>query len=190
MAKLELENEEIRRKKQLLKDAETILKKEFIGIDSVIEQTLFNMRPWYLYPELQEKPLVISLVGLTGTGKTSLVKRLVQLLDIENDMVYFNFAEINDMKPWEVEDTIDEQLSNEKSNRVFVYDEFQYAATLDSSGGEKDNRSGLKPFWELMDSVNMKRLNWKTAFGLTRLIVWLGCQNMMSKSSVGISISM
>lgn len=152
MAKLELENEEIRRKKQLLKEAETILKKEFIGIDSVIEQTLFNMRPWYLYPELQEKPLVISLVGLTGTGKTSLVKRLVQLLDIENDMVYFNFAEINDMKPWEVEDTIDEQLSNEKSNRVFVYDEFQYAATLDSSGGEKDNRSGLKPFWELMDS--------------------------------------
>ena len=107
MAKLELENEEIRRKKQLLKDAENILKQEFIGIDSVIEQTLFNMRPWYLYPELQEKPLVISLVGLTGTGKTSLVKRLVQLLDIENDMVYFNFAEINDMKPWEVEDTIE-----------------------------------------------------------------------------------
>lgn len=152
MAKLELENEEIRRKKQLLKDAEIVLKKEFIGIDNVIEQTLFNMRPWYLYPELQEKPLVISLVGLTGTGKTSLVKRLVQLLDIENDMVYFNFAEINDMKPWEVEDTIDEQLSNERSNRVFVYDEFQYAATLDASGGEKDNRSGLKPFWELMDS--------------------------------------
>ncbi|MBP5725195.1 MAG: hypothetical protein J6X18_16680 [Bacteroidales bacterium] len=152
MAKLELENEEIRRKKQLLKNAEQTLKKEFIGIDNVIEQTLFNMRPWYLYPELQEKPLVITLVGLTGTGKTSLVKRIVQLLDIENDMVYFNFAEINDMKPWEVEETIDEQLSNEKSNRLFVYDEFQYAATLDSTGGEKDNRSGLKPFWELMDS--------------------------------------
>jgi cell division protease FtsH len=152
MAKLELENEEIKRKKQLLKDAEIKLKEDFIGIDSVIEQTLYNMRPWYLYPELQEKPLVISLVGLTGTGKTSLVKELVQLLDIEKDMVYFNFAEINDMKPWEVEDTIDEQLSNEKSNRIFVYDEFQYAATLDSGGGEKDNRSGLKPFWELMDS--------------------------------------
>lgn len=152
MSKLELENEEIRSKKQLLKDAEQTLKKEFIGIDNVIEQTLFNMRPWYLYPELQEKPLVITLVGLTGTGKTSLVKRIVQLLDIENDMVYFNFAEINDMKPWEVEETIDEQLSNEKSNRLFVYDEFQYAATLDSTGGEKDNRSGLKPFWELMDS--------------------------------------
>lgn len=152
MAKLELENDEIRRKKTLLRNAEDILKKEFIGIDTVIEQTLFNMRPWYLYPELQEKPLVISLVGLTGTGKTSLVKRITQLLDIENDMVYFNFAEINDMKAWEVEDAIDEQLSNERSNRVFVYDEFQYAATLDSNGGEKDNRSGLKPFWELMDS--------------------------------------
>ena len=152
MAKLELENEEIRKKKELLKNAEETLKKEFVGIDSVIEQTLFNMRPWYLYPELQEKPLVISLIGLTGTGKTSLVKRMVQLLGIESDMVYFNFAEINDMKGWEVEEAIDEQLSNEKSNRLFVYDEFQYAATLDSNGSEKDNRSGLKPFWELMDS--------------------------------------
>ena len=152
MSKLKLETEEIKRKKELLKKAETVLKEEFVGIDDVIEQTLINMRPWYLYPELQEKPLVISLIGLTGTGKTSLVKRISELLEIESDMVYFNFAEINEMKSWEIEENIEENLANERSNRMFVYDEFQYAATLSSDGEEKDNRSGLKPFWELMDS--------------------------------------
>lgn len=147
-----LETEEIKRKKQLLKNAEVVLKQEFVGIDDVIENTLLNMRPWFLYPELQDKPLVISLFGMTGCGKTSLVKRLLSLLDIETDMVYFNFAEIGEMKSWEIEDTLDEEISCEKSNRVFVYDEFQYAATIDSNGGEKDNKSGLKPFWELLDT--------------------------------------
>jgi len=146
------ETEEIKQKKLLLKNAEQILKQEFVGIDNVIEGTLLNMRPWFLYPELQDKPLVISLFGMTGSGKTSLVRRILQLLDIETDMVYFNFAEIGEMKSWEIEDTLDEQISSEKTNRVFVYDEFQYAATLDSHGEEKDNKSGLKPFWELLDT--------------------------------------
>lgn len=150
--KLILETEEIKKKKQLLKNAEEVLKQEFVGIDNVIENTLLNMRPWFLYPELQDKPLVISLFGMTGCGKTSLVKRLLSLLDIESDMIYFNFAEIGEMKSWEIEQTLDEEISCEKSNRVFVYDEFQYAATIDPNGGEKDNKSGLKPFWELLDT--------------------------------------
>jgi cell division protease FtsH len=34
-----------------------------------------------------------------------------------------------------------------------VYDEFQYAATINpKTGEERDNKSGLKPFWELLDS--------------------------------------
>ena len=36
---------------------------------------------------------------------------------------------------------------------MFVYDEFQYAATINpNNGDERDNKSGLKPFWELLDS--------------------------------------
>lgn len=67
--KLILETEEIKKKKQLLKNAEEVLKQEFVGIDNVIENTLLNMRPWFLYPELQDKPLVISLFGMTGCGR-------------------------------------------------------------------------------------------------------------------------
>lgn len=146
------ETKEIKNKKTLLKNAEKVLKEEFVGIDKIIDNVIINIRPWFLYPELQDKPLVISLFGMTGSGKTSLVKRLLQLLDIERDMIYFNFAEIGEMKSWEVEEMLDTQISSEKSNRVFVYDEFQYAATLDGHGEEKDNKCGLKPFWELLDT--------------------------------------
>lgn len=152
-----LENEEIKHKKELLNNAEKVLKEEFVGINDIIDGALLNIRPWYLYPELQDRPLVITLVGLTASGKTSLVNRMAELLDIKQDMVYFNFAEIGEMKSWEIEDTFEESIDNGVPNKMFVYDEFQYAATIDENGGEKDNKTGLKPFWELMDSGVLHR---------------------------------
>lgn len=150
-------------KERKLADALNQLKTEFIGIDEQIEGVIDNMRTWYLFPELQERPLVVCLWGLTGVGKTALVKRIATLLDIEKDLVYFNFAEIGECSTWEIESNIEEQLSNERSNRMFVYDEFQYAATIDSKGEELDNKHGLKPFWELLDSGKIHKRNsfWK-----------------------------
>lgn len=142
----------LKKKEQLIDNAVKVLKEEFVGIDEQIDGIMDNLRTWFLFPELQDRPLVISVWGLTGTGKTSLIKRIAQLLDIERDLVYFNFAEIGECSSWEIEARIEEELSNERSNRFFVYDEFQYANTLDKHGEEKDKRSGLKPFWELMDT--------------------------------------
>lgn len=152
-----LNNDVVKRKTLLLQNAEKTLKEEFIGIDEIIDGVITNIRPWYLYPEIQEKPLVISLVGLTACGKTSLLNRLTELLEIKEDMVYFNFAEIGEMKSWEIEDSFENEISNGTSNKIFVYDEFQYAATLNGIGEEKDNKTGLKPFWELMDSGYLTR---------------------------------
>ena len=43
---------------------------------------------------------------------------------------------------------------------MFVYDEFQYAATINpQTGEERDNKSGLKPFWELLDSGILHKRN-------------------------------
>lgn len=144
--------EERKLKDKKIDNAIEVLKTEFIGIDEQIEGILNNLRTWYLYPELQSRPLVISLWGLTGVGKTCIVKRIAELLDIEKDLVYFNFAEIGECSSWEIENKLEEELSNDKSNRMFVYDEFQYAATLNAMGEEKDKKSGLKPFWELLDN--------------------------------------
>lgn len=145
--------EEIKRKNKIVDEAISVLKEEFVGIDKQIDEVMDNVRTWYIYPQLQVRPLVINLFGMSGIGKTSLVKRISELLDIEKDYVYFNFASINEQSSWEVENQIEEELSNERSNRMFVYDEFQYAATINpKTGEERDNKSGLKPFWELLDN--------------------------------------
>lgn len=179
---MEFNIEEIKRKNKIIDEAVIKLKNDFIGIDEQIEQVINNIRSWYLYPELQSRPLVISLFGMTGTGKTDLVRKLVKYLDIEKDLVYFNFAEIGEMRSYEIESNIEEELGSEKTNRVFVYDEFQYAATLDSVGGEKDNKSGLKPFWELMDSgiLHRRHILWEISYVYNLLNYLLKINNACS----------
>ena len=153
MRKNKFNVEEIKKKNKIVDNAIAVLKKEFIGIHKQIDEIMDNVRTWYIYPQLQVRPLVINLFGMSGIGKTSVVKRISELLDIEKDYVYFNFASISEQSSWEIENQIEEELSNEKSNRMFVYDEFQYAATINpQTNEERDNKSGLKPFWELLDS--------------------------------------
>lgn len=163
--------EELRNKDKKIDEAIEVLKNEFIGIDEQIESILNNMRTWYLYPDLQDRPLVISLWGLTGVGKTCVVKRIAELLGLEQDMIYFNFAEIGECTSWEIENKLEEELSNDRPNRMFIYDEFQYAATLDAMGNEKDKKSGLKPFWELLDNGKIhKRDNFWAARQMNQML--------------------
>lgn len=149
---LKINKEEIREKNKLIDTAIVQLKKEFVGIDEQIDSIMNNVRVWFLYPQLQNTPCVVNIFGMTGCGKSSLVKRIAQLLGIEKNLVYFNFCAINEQSSWEIEEDIERQLDYECSNRMFVYDEFQYAATLDQHGAEKDNKNSLKPFWELLDT--------------------------------------
>lgn len=144
---------EIRRKNEIIDKAIIQLKKEFIGIDKQIDEIMDNVRTWYLFPQLQTRPLTICLFGLSGIGKTSIVKRISELLDIEKDYIYFNFASISESTAWEIEQQIEDEIANEKSNRMFVYDEFQYAATINPKTGEEyERKTGLKTFWELLDT--------------------------------------
>ncbi len=57
-------------KKNLLDSAIVQLKSEFIGIDNVIDQIADAIGSWLFFPEMQEKPVIINLWGLTGIGKT------------------------------------------------------------------------------------------------------------------------
>ena len=59
MTKNKIDFNTITDKAKLLEEASIQLKKEFIGIDYQIDQVLDNLRTWYLFPELQERPMVI-----------------------------------------------------------------------------------------------------------------------------------
>ena len=126
------------------------LKNEFIGIDQIIDQLIYAVKPWYLAAELQESPLVINLWGMTGVGKTSLIERFLALA-LENESVPCLTFNLGD-KAF-AEDVLDrlEYLEKTKDERaVLIFDEFQHAKTLKEDANEID-----KPFsrliWPLLD---------------------------------------
>jgi hypothetical protein len=72
-----------------LQDVAAQLKTELFGIDAIIDRVIDSVRAWYVLPELVSRPVIVCLWGLTGTGKTQLVRRLTQLLGF-----YDRFVEV------------------------------------------------------------------------------------------------
>ena len=144
-------------KEKEINDCRKILKQEFIGIDNIIDQVLDNIKPWYMFPELIERPVVINLWGMTGCGKTSLVNRICELLDFSSGVMYYNLAKLGEDSSNEIEDGFLSTIGTTKKNPVFIFDEFQFAASLEPNGKEKDIKTSLKTIWEIIDSGKIRR---------------------------------
>jgi cell division protease FtsH len=65
------------------------LKEDFVGIDEIIDSLLDYIQVWYLMPEILTRPIIVCLWGMTGVGKTDLVRKLVHYLDFQE-----RFAEV------------------------------------------------------------------------------------------------
>lgn len=147
-----------------LKEVNAKLKSEFCGIDSIIDYVTTSITPWYVSPELLERPIVISLWGMTGTGKTSLVRKLIQYLDLDKRLISVNCGkkdeELSDdsdsCSSGSISGLVNNCVSSEFSitdplSLVFVLDEFQRMRTLDENGCEEENSFSI-PIWELIDT--------------------------------------
>lgn len=75
----------LRQKK--LKAVSADLKKYFVGLDGVIDKIIGSIESWYCMPELLTRPTIVCLWGLTGNGKTDLVRRLVKSLEYHDSFV-------------------------------------------------------------------------------------------------------
>ncbi len=151
MINLEARKAEIAEKQEILAKARHTLKEEFVGIDRVIDEVVDSINSWYLFPEIQEKPLVINLWGLTGVGKTSLVKRLSALLSFEKQFYHFDLGEENKHHS-ELKNNMENIFENEGGYPIILaLDEFQHARTLNESGFEiSDSRHRI--VWQLLDT--------------------------------------
>jgi hypothetical protein len=132
---------QLEEKRGVIESARIQLKKEFVGLDNVIDQVVDLSSTWYLFPELQERPTIINLWGLTGTGKTSLVKRFSQLLDF--DKKYFRFDMKGDMRSHDLEDVDEVNSSTGNNYMILSLDEFQHLPT---------SKYKLEGLWDLLDS--------------------------------------
>ena len=145
-----------------LEDAAVELKKEFVGIDHVIDEVIWAVSSWYMFPEIQERPVIINLWGLTGTGKTSLVERLVDLLDFRDRYYRFDLGG-DDSYDLKVKGVLEEIYENENGFPIVLgFDEFQFARTIDEKGHESD-KSSSRIVWQVIDSgkFQISRNNFK-----------------------------
>ncbi|ARU04392.1 hypothetical protein CCO03_06620 [Comamonas serinivorans] len=124
------------RRQQVLAATAATLKAELFGLDALIDRVVDAVRAWYLLPELIDRPVIVCLWGLTGTGKTQLARRLVQLLGF-----YDRFVEVQ-MDGFshggQGRDAIAGMLAqsaiDEGEPGVLLLDEFQRFRTIDRKG--------------------------------------------------------
>lgn len=143
---------------KLLDSALVQLKREFVGLDDIIDQLGASVYAWYVTPEIITRPTIVSIWGMTGTGKTSVVKRLISLLYLDDVRISFDCGECRDNNKsisTDIMDTFGKSDSGDRfsgsNSLVFMFDEFQYARTINESG-EEEVAPSLRPIWSILDS--------------------------------------
>lgn len=140
---------EIGNRKNKLEYIKIELKKKFIGIDEVIDRIVDCISLWYMTPEIQFKPLIVSLWGITGVGKTDLVRTLVNLLEFTD-----KFIEVQmDVQTEYGRNTIENYLENSgvdtNEPAILLLDEIQRYRTIDENGQMVQNKH-FNDIWMLL----------------------------------------
>jgi len=145
-------------KSQKLETAKETLKKEFVGIDHIIDKVIEYMSSWYIFPQFQERPVVINLWGLTGVGKTSLTNRLMKILEYNDKHYCFDLGEKEGA--YSFRDALDSLCANKEDSQVVIsLDEFHQSRTKNAIG-EEISKDSNRMIWQLIDSGKIQYIDW------------------------------
>lgn len=159
---------ELIEKKKKLEIITSQLKEGFIGLDSVIDEVISLMMPWYLFPEAQLRPTVVNLWGLTGSGKTALIQCMVELLEHRKLYTHIDMGEFeSDSATWIKNIFTDDLEFFHQKPAVICLDEFQFARTLDN-GQRELGKDKLRVIWDLLDSGKIEYIPSNSTYMLFR----------------------
>ncbi|MBH9577261.1 AAA family ATPase [Inhella proteolytica] len=131
---------QLAQKNQQLQQIAAQLKSELFGIDAIVDRVIDSVRAWVLMPELVTRPVIVCLWGLTGTGKTQLVRRLTQLLGFYDRYVEVQMDGFSNGAGWRGAQSISGMLAQsgvrEGEPGILVLDEFQRFRTINEKRGE------------------------------------------------------
>lgn len=132
--------EQLAQRNLQLQEIAARLKTELFGIDPIIDRVIDSVRAWYMLPGLVTRPVVVCLWGLTGTGKTQLVRRLAQLLGFYDRFVEVQMDGFSNGAGWRGAQSISGMLAQsgvrEGEPGILALDEFQRFRTIDNKRGE------------------------------------------------------
>lgn len=115
------------------------LKAELFGIDGIIDRAIESIRAWYVLPELVQRPVIVCLWGLTGTGKTQLVRLLAQKLGWYDRFVEVQmdgFSHGSGYWARSISDMLADSGIEEGMPGILLLDEFQRFRTIDDKGND------------------------------------------------------
>jgi cell division protease FtsH len=145
-AKLFQYSQGVKEKQAELQQMAMQLKQEFVGIDNVIDTVEKLMESWRIMPGGQNRPVIITLWGMTGTGKTTLVRRIAQILN--SPLIQIDLGEFTSDRNFSL-DFYEKYSEYSEKECMILLDEIQNPRTRSADGGEID-REGLRGLWSLL----------------------------------------
>ena len=139
------------RRERLLAVGEN-LKERFVGLDEVIDKIIKYIEVWYVMPELLTRPCIVCLWGMTGVGKTDLVRKLVKELNQSENYLEIQMTnEGSSSHPYA--STLNNILtySNLEAGRqgILLLDEMQRFRSINEEGKEIHDYK-LQDIWMLL----------------------------------------
>ena len=148
------------KKQNILENAKEILKTEFIGIDKIIDEVIDNVSSWFFLFDIQEKPVVINLWGLTGVGKTALINRLAELINFTDSYYRFDLGEKDGS--FSFRDSLEDLCENNDTSPIIIaLDEIQHSRTITGPFRQEVENDKNRMIWELIDSGKIQYVEWK-----------------------------
>lgn len=154
---LQLDLKAIKERKKQLDDCEKYLKEQFIGIDNIIESLLDYIQVWYLMPDILSRPVIVNLWGMTGVGKTDLIRKMVKFLNYQDRFVEIELSN-TDQSNWRntVADMLGDYDMDDENPGIVLFDEIQRFNTVNDDGSPM-NQTKYKDFWELLSDGRLSR---------------------------------
>lgn len=113
------------------------LKTELFGIDDIIDRVIDTIRAWYVLPDIINRPVIVNLWGLTGTGKTQLIRSLSKKLGFYDRLIEVQMDGYSNGGGTSIGSMLSDSAISEGTPGILVLDEFQRFRTVDLDGRER-----------------------------------------------------
>lgn len=140
----------ISEKKKKLEKVRRKLKQHYRGIDEQIDMLIDSVTGWYLGTTIDDRPTIINMWSITGLGKTSLVRMLMDELQAANRTIEITLDNsANNDTSITVLRRVSRAVGNNRNNLCLFIDEFQNMQTIDERGNPVRN-TPYQDLWTLL----------------------------------------
>lgn len=152
-----IDRDEVLARRDTLERARRALKTRFVGIDAIIDQLCDAITVWYTMPQVLTRPVIVNLWGMTGVGKTDLIRQLVACLDVREHFIEIELSN-NDKTTFHtsVASRLEDSGALIGQPTVLLFDEVQRFNTLDAHG-QPLPVTKFSDFWELLSDGRLSR---------------------------------